>query len=99
MATRSPRSATVAAPIRTSNNEGYKNERYAQLIADGAAEPDPAKRKPIYSQLNDILLDDAFVMVIAPYPPRLVTTAAVHDVVTSNSQPANFTFIDTWMSQ
>jgi peptide/nickel transport system substrate-binding protein len=83
----------------TSNNEGYKNERYAQLIADGAAEPDPAKRKPIYSQLNDILLDDAFVMVIAPYPPRLVTTAAVHDVVTPNSQPANFTFIDTWMSQ
>jgi len=83
----------------TSNNEGYKNERYAQLIADGAAEPDPAKRKQIYSQLNDILLDDAFVMVIAPYPPRLVTTAAVHDVVTPNSQPANFTVVDAWMSQ
>jgi len=82
-----------------SNNEGYKNERYTQLIADGAAEPDPSKRKQIYSQLNDILLDDAFVMVIAPYPPRLVTTAAVHDVVTPSSQPANFTFVDAWMSQ
>ena len=82
----------------TSNNEGYKNERYAQLIANGAAEPDPAKRKSIYSELNDILLEDAFVMVIAPYPPRLVTSAAVHDVVTPTSQPTNFTFVDVWMS-
>jgi peptide/nickel transport system substrate-binding protein len=81
-----------------SNNEGYKNERYSQLIASGAAEPDPAKRKQIYSQLNDILLEDSFVMVIAPYPPRLVTTAAVHDVVTPTSQPTNFTFTDAWMN-
>jgi peptide/nickel transport system substrate-binding protein len=80
-----------------SNNEGYKNERYAQLIATGASEPDAAKRKSIYSQLNDILLEDSFVMVIAPYPPRLVTSAAVHDVVTPTSQPTNFTFTDTWM--
>jgi peptide/nickel transport system substrate-binding protein len=81
-----------------SNNEGYKNEKYTQLIASGAAEPDPAKRKLIYSQLNDILLEDAFVMVIAPFPPRLVTTAAVHDVVTPNSQPTNFSFTDTWLA-
>jgi peptide/nickel transport system substrate-binding protein len=81
-----------------SNNEGYKNDTYAQLIAAGAAEPDSAKRKQIYSQLNDILLDDAFVMVLAPYPPRLVTTSAVHDIVTPNSQPTNFIFTDAWLA-
>jgi peptide/nickel transport system substrate-binding protein len=81
-----------------SNNEGYKNDTYAQLIAAGAAEPDAAKRKQIYSQLNDILLDDAFVMVLAPYPPRLVTTSAVHDIVTPNSQPTNFYFTDAWLA-
>lgn len=80
-----------------SNNEGYKNEKYTQLIASGAAEPDATKRKQIYSQLNDILLEDAFVMVLAPYPPRLVTTAAVHDVVNPSSPPTNFLLTDTWL--
>jgi len=81
-----------------SNNEGYKNDTNAQLIAAGAAEPDGAKRKQIYSQLNDILLEDAFVMVLAPYPPRLVRTSAVHDIVTPNSQPTNFIFTDAWLA-
>ena len=81
-----------------SNNEGYKNDTYTQLIAAGAAEPDAAKRKAIYSQLNDILLDDAFVMVLTPFPPRLVTTSAVHDVVTPDSQPTNFIFTDAWLA-
>jgi peptide/nickel transport system substrate-binding protein len=81
-----------------SNNEGYTNERYASLIASGAAEPDPAKRKAIYAELNDILLEDCFVMVIAPYPNRLVTTAAVRDVVKADSPPTNFVLTDAWFA-
>lgn len=80
-----------------SNNEGYSNERYATLIATGAAEPDPAKRKPIYSELNDILLEDSFVMVIAPYPNRLLTSAKVRDVITPTSEPTNFSFTNVWL--
>ncbi|HEU0168734.1 MAG TPA: ABC transporter substrate-binding protein, partial [Chloroflexota bacterium] len=78
-----------------SNNEGYKNDKYAALIAQGASETDPAKRKMIYSQLNDIILDDAFIMSLSPYPPRLVTTAKVHDIV-SSAWPG-FNYYNAWM--
>ena len=55
-----------------SNNSLFQNDTYAKLIAQASAEPDAAKRKPLYSQLNDILLDESFIMVLAGAPPTLV---------------------------
>jgi peptide/nickel transport system substrate-binding protein len=80
-----------------SNNEGYKNERYTQLITSAASEPDPAKRKQIYSQLNDIYLEDSFVMIIANYPPKMVTSKKVHDLVSDESVPSYFWLTEAWM--
>lgn len=45
------------------------------LIAQASAEPDAGKRKALYSQLNDILLDESFIMVLAGAPPTLVPHA------------------------
>jgi peptide/nickel transport system substrate-binding protein len=78
-----------------SNNEGYKNDRYEQLILTAASEPDPAKRKPIYSQLNDILLEDSFIMSMAPFPPRIVAKATVHDVAVPGRP--SFAYWDAWL--
>jgi len=80
-----------------SNNQGYKNERYTQLIEAAASEPDAAKRRQIYSEINDILLDESFVAVITTYPPKMVTSAKLHDVVTPESIPSEFYFNDAWL--
>ena len=60
------------------NNAGFQNDQYTQLTAQAAAEPDPAKRKQLYSQLNDFILDQSFGMPIAPSTSRVVTTSNVH---------------------
>jgi peptide/nickel transport system substrate-binding protein len=80
-----------------SNNQGYKNERYTQLIEAAASEPDAAKRRQIYSEINDILLDESFVAVVTTYPPKMVTSAKLHDVVTPESIPSEFYFNDAWL--
>ena len=46
-------------PIRTPTTRATRTTSTRQLIRSAASEPDPAKRKPIYSQVNDILLEDA----------------------------------------
>jgi peptide/nickel transport system substrate-binding protein len=80
-----------------SNNQGYKDERYSALIDAAASEPDTAKRRQIYSQINDILLDESFVAVITNYPPKMVTTAKLHDVVMPTSTPSDFFLTDAWL--
>jgi peptide/nickel transport system substrate-binding protein len=80
-----------------SNNEGYKNDTYTQLVASAASEPDPAKRKTIYAQINDIILEDSFVMVITNYPPKMVASSKVHDLVSPTSVPSFFWLTDVWL--
>jgi peptide/nickel transport system substrate-binding protein len=62
------------------NNAGFSDEQYTQLTARTAAEPDAAKRKQLYSQLNDYILDQSFGMPVAPSTSRVVTAASVHGV-------------------
>jgi peptide/nickel transport system substrate-binding protein len=62
------------------NNAGFKDEQYTQLVAQTAAEPDAAKRKQMYSQLNDFILDQAFGFPIAPTTSRILSQAALHGV-------------------
>jgi peptide/nickel transport system substrate-binding protein len=63
-----------------SNNSGFKNDRYSQLVTQVSAEPDAAKRKTIYSQINDIFVDESFAWAIATIPVRLLVRNTVHDV-------------------
>jgi peptide/nickel transport system substrate-binding protein len=62
------------------NNAGYKDEQYSKLVATTLAEPDPAKRKQMYSQLNDYILDQSFGMPIASTTSRVVMKSSVHGV-------------------
>jgi peptide/nickel transport system substrate-binding protein len=63
-----------------SNNSLFKNDRYSELIASASSEPDAAKRKIMYSELNDIILDESFIMWLAASPPTLVTRPNVHGI-------------------
>lgn len=78
------------------NASGFKSDQYTQLINQAASEPDAAKRKQIYYQLNDYLLDQSFVIPLAPQPPTVVTTAGVHGIRHTIHEALSYT--DTWLS-
>ena len=63
------------------NNWGkYTNKEVDDLLARANVELEPAKRKALYVQLNDILLDESFIMVLAGAPPTLVAHANVSGI-------------------
>lgn len=78
------------------NNAGFHDDQYTQLVDSARSEPDAAKRKQIYSQINDYILDQSFGIPVAPSTSRVITKAAV--------QGLEFRFNDvmylgnTWMS-
>jgi peptide/nickel transport system substrate-binding protein len=51
-----------------SNAGGYYDDKWTQLASGVATEPDPGKRKQMYGEINDYLLDSSFAMVITAYP-------------------------------
>ncbi len=48
------------------NNSGFTSDQYVQLLNDAAKEVDVTKLHALYSQMNDLLLDEAFVAFVAP---------------------------------
>jgi peptide/nickel transport system substrate-binding protein len=62
------------------NFAGFKNDQYTQMVTAMQVEADPNKRKMLYTQLNDLLLDECFSMPLASNPPVIAASAKVHDV-------------------
>jgi peptide/nickel transport system substrate-binding protein len=63
-----------------SNGAGFYDDQWTQLASGVATEPDPAKRRQMYGQINDYLLDQAFTMAITPYPDIVATRPNVMDL-------------------
>jgi peptide/nickel transport system substrate-binding protein len=59
------------------NNAGFKDDQYTQLVDTARAEPDAAKRKQVYSQINDFILDQSFGLPVAPSTSRVISKANV----------------------
>jgi peptide/nickel transport system substrate-binding protein len=78
-----------------SNNSGYQNDTYASLLNQAASEPDKSKRQALYSQINDILLDQAWAMPIATGQPRVVTRASVHGI--GFTLWSSFSYTNAWI--
>jgi peptide/nickel transport system substrate-binding protein len=53
--------------------EGWKPDELVKLIDQGLASPDPAKRKPLYRQMQEMLIDESPHITIAqPYKYQVV---------------------------
>lgn len=78
------------------NTTGFKNDKYTQLVTAANVEPDAAKRKQLYSQINDLILDEAFVMVLAPGAPSVVTRSNVNGVRWSMHESR--VYADMWLA-
>jgi peptide/nickel transport system substrate-binding protein len=80
----------------TGNSSGYTSERYSSLINSASTEPDLAKRKQAYSQLNDLILDESFVLPVAPTPE-----VAVFQVKTAHGlkygQHGSIEWVNAWL--
>jgi peptide/nickel transport system substrate-binding protein len=63
-----------------SNNQGYSDAHYTELVTSVSSEPDATRRKALYAQLNDLLLDESFLLVLASQAPVLATRANVQGI-------------------
>lgn len=59
---------------------GYKNDQLSQLIDQGQIETDPDKRRQIYQQANQILVDDEPMINVATNPRIWASTNKLKDV-------------------
>ncbi len=55
-------------PDVSQNFTGLDDPEYARLVAAAASEPDVARRKALYGQIEDIILDQSAVMVLSLFP-------------------------------
>jgi peptide/nickel transport system substrate-binding protein len=78
------------------NNGGYLDPTYSQLVTAAATEPNPDKRKQMYSQLNDFLIDAAFVYPLASRQTRSVARTNVQGV--GHRRNEMYTFNTAWLA-
>jgi peptide/nickel transport system substrate-binding protein len=78
------------------NNGGYLDPKYSELVAAVATEPDATKRKQLYSQLNDFLIDAAFVYPLASRQTRSLARTNVKGV--GHRRNEMYTFNSAWFA-
>ncbi|MBV8458883.1 MAG: ABC transporter substrate-binding protein [Acetobacteraceae bacterium] len=87
-----PGTVLNGAPIRPdSNNSGFKDVTYAQLVNTTTTETDPAKLQQAYSQINDLLLDQSFAIYLSPSVVTRIAAAKVHDMTPNMWGSWNYT--------
>jgi peptide/nickel transport system substrate-binding protein len=74
---------------------GLDNAQYRELIDKAAAEPDAGKRKTLYGQIEDIILDESATMAVSLYPATSIASSRVHDL-TYDIRPS-LTYADAWL--
>jgi peptide/nickel transport system substrate-binding protein len=79
------------------NSEGFKSERYEQLLDQVGSEPDAAKRKALYDQLNDFLLDECFLVAIAQDPRAAITRSNIRGLLYTQA-PQLTAYGDVWIA-
>lgn len=75
---------------------GLDNPTYRQLINAAATEPDVAKRRDVYGQIEDIILDESASMTVSLYPQTALASARVHGL--SYDFRPSLTYSSAWLS-
>ena len=86
---------TVGTYYRLNTNaSGFKSDRYEQLVRAAGSEPDAAKRKQVFADLNELLLDESFVAIVSSQTVSVITQKAVNGVAHSMHEAVLWT--DAW---
>jgi peptide/nickel transport system substrate-binding protein len=78
------------------NNEGFSSEGYSALATAISTETDPQKQQRLYSQLNDLLLDEAFAVALAFAPPRMLLKRNVQGL--GYTMHEGFVWTNVWLA-
>jgi peptide/nickel transport system substrate-binding protein len=79
-----------------SNLAGFYDDKFTNLVTTAGTEPDAAKRKQLYSQINDFLLDAAYVHVISAYSNIMALAGNVRGI---RFEPSTFvTLREMWLA-
>jgi peptide/nickel transport system substrate-binding protein len=79
-----------------SNGAGFYDDNFKTLVTTAATEPDATKRKALYSQINDFLLDAAYVDVISAYSNIMAMGANVRGL---RFEPSTFVTVrEMWLA-
>jgi peptide/nickel transport system substrate-binding protein len=73
------------------NGSGFKSDTYTRLVQALGSEPDVAKRKQVISDLNDFLLDEAFVTTISSQTTSVVSKASVTGIAHTMHEAVSWT--------
>ncbi|HEX8969299.1 MAG TPA: ABC transporter substrate-binding protein [Chloroflexota bacterium] len=74
---------------------GFTSDDYQKLIGAASVEPDADKRKSLYSQIEDILLDESASITVSLYPQTAIERSNVHGLV-YDARPG-LTFASAWV--
>jgi peptide/nickel transport system substrate-binding protein len=74
---------------------GFSSDSYQNLISAASVEPDAARRKSLYGQIEDILLDECASITVSLYPQTAITRANVHGLA-YDARPG-LTFPSAWL--
>jgi peptide/nickel transport system substrate-binding protein len=77
------------------NFSGFQDDTYTQLVTAASTEPDVNKRKQLYSQLNDYLLDQSFTFAFSLYPFIIAVGPTVHNLQVDPS--ATIGYANAWV--
>jgi peptide/nickel transport system substrate-binding protein len=79
------------------NHSAFMDNMWTNLVNSSLSETDSDKRKQLYSQLNDYILDQSFTVAFATYPYTVLMRANVKDVgYLLHNGGLNFT--DAWLA-
>jgi peptide/nickel transport system substrate-binding protein len=79
-----------------SNHSNFQSDRWTQLTDAVGVETDPAKLKGLYSELNDVLLDESWCVPIANNPIIMTGRSNVRNVVPNLH--GGYQFTETWLA-
>jgi peptide/nickel transport system substrate-binding protein len=86
----------LSAPLRpTGNNVGFSDPQYVQLVNEVGTATDQTKLQQIYSQINDMILDQSFAMYLSPQLVTAVAQSSVHDL--TPHLHGGWAFTNTWL--
>ena len=75
----------------------FKDDTYTQLVQAAGSETDAAKRKQLYAQINDIILDQSFTMPVSSFLAVSVATAGVHGITRTPTGVGGPILTNAWM--
>jgi peptide/nickel transport system substrate-binding protein len=77
------------------NNDGFKEPRWAELVASANSETDPVKQKQLFSDINDYVLDQCFTYAVSDNPVWWVASKKFHGLTPTLHQ--GFLWTDAWL--